>query len=65
MRTLLQHISTGKYHPSREKRTTIPDNAHDFSFIARALRLVTKTGFPNMASISSFDHADQVAPIHF
>ncbi len=56
MRTLLRHASTGQYFQSLGNWTTSPQNAHDFGFIARALRFVGKTGFADMELILSLDH---------
>ncbi len=61
MRTLLRHAPTGQYFQSLEKWTKTPKNAHDFGFIARALRFVSKTGFPDMELIISFDRTGKVA----
>jgi len=65
MRTLLRHAPTGQYFQSLEKWTRNPGKAHDFGFMARALRFVAKAGFPDMELILSFERPDQGAPIHF
>src|SRR5438105_34349 len=55
MRTLLRHAPTGQYFQSLGNWTTTPQNAHDFRFIARALRFVSKTGFADMELILSLE----------
>jgi len=68
MRTLLRHAPTGQYFQSLEKWTKIPEKAHDFGLIARALRFVTKAGFADMELILAFDRSCQTrqsAPFQF
>jgi hypothetical protein len=48
MRTLLRHQPTGQYFQALDKWTKSRQKAHDFQFIERAMRFVTKTGFHNM-----------------
>ncbi len=55
MRTLLRHKPTGQYFQSLEKWTKSPKKAHDFGLIDRAMRFVTRAGFPDMELILSFD----------
>jgi hypothetical protein len=55
MRTLIRHIPTGKYFQSLEKWTRHRKKAHDFKFIERAMRFVTKTGFPDMELVLFFE----------
>jgi len=59
MRTLLRHAPTGHYFQSLEKWTTTSTNAHDFGFMDRAMRFVTKTGLTDMELILSFDDPSQ------
>ena len=56
MRTLLKHAPTGQYFQSLEKWTKNRKKAHDFRFIERAMRFVSKTGFPDMELILSFEN---------
>ena len=55
MRTLLHHIPTGQYFQSLEKWTSSPKEAHDFKFMGRVLRFVTRAGFSDMEVILSLD----------
>jgi hypothetical protein len=38
-----------------------PENAHDFGVVARAVKFVRKTGFPNMEVDLRFDNREQAA----
>src|SRR5260370_37066084 len=58
MRTLLRHTPTGQYFQSLEKWTKNSKKAHDFRFFDRAMRFVTKTGFPDMELILSFERSE-------
>jgi hypothetical protein len=61
MRTLLRHQPTGKYFQALDQWTKSPQKAHDFRFIERALRFVTKAGFSDMELILSFEQGETVS----
>jgi hypothetical protein len=48
-----------------EKWTTSPKKAHDFKFLDRALRFVTKAGFSDMELILSLDKPKEGTAVQF
>jgi hypothetical protein len=60
MRTLLRHSPTGQYFQSLEKWTKSARKAHDFRFIERAMRFVSKTGFPDMELVLALGKSKRI-----
>jgi hypothetical protein len=65
MQTLIRHAPTGKYFQSLEKWTTKRAKAHDFGLIERALRFVSKAGFPDMELVVLLNKREKVDAIQF
>jgi len=65
MQTLIRHAPTGEYFQSLEKWTTKREEAHDFKFMERALRFISKAGFSEMELILSLNRREQENAIHF
>jgi hypothetical protein len=55
MRTFLRHVATGQYFQSLEKWTIDRDDAYDFGFISKAMKVATKIRVPNLELELSFD----------
>jgi len=65
MQTFLRHTSTGQYFQSLDKWTPDRDDAHDFGFIARAVKFARGIRVPDLEVILSFDNPRQVAGMPF
>ena len=65
MRTFLRHVATGQYFQSLEKWTPDRDDAYDFGFISKAVRVARKMRVPNLELVLSLDGSDQAAATPF
>ena len=55
MKTLLRHVATGQYFQSLEKWTLDRDDAYDFGFISKAMKIARKTRIPDLELVLSLD----------
>jgi hypothetical protein len=65
MRTFLRHVATGHYFQSRQKWTLYRDEAHDFGFVSKAMKVAHKLRIPELELELSFEDAEQVAATPF
>ena len=65
MRTLLRHIATRRYFRSVEKWTPDADDAYDFEFISKAVRVAHKLRIADLELVLSLDDPDQLMGTSF
>ena len=55
MKTFLRHVATGQYFQSLEKWTPDREDAYDFGFISKAMKIARKTRIPDLELVLSLD----------
>ena len=55
MKTILRHMSSGKYFQALNKWTSNPAKAHDFHGVGPAFWFAHKAGFPDMELVISLE----------
>ena len=58
-------MATGHYFQSLEKWTLDRDDAYDFGFISKAMKVAHKLRIPDLELVLSFDDPDQAAATPF
>jgi hypothetical protein len=61
MRTFLRHVATGHYFQSLEKWTLDRDEAYDFGFVSKALKVAQKLRMRELELELSFEDPEQAA----
>ncbi len=65
MKTFLRDMATRQYFQSLEKWTPDRDDAYDFGFISRAMKIAAKLRIPELEVELSLDGPDEVATTPF
>ena len=65
MRTFLRHVATGHYFESLEKWTIDRDDAYDFGFISKAMKVARKLRIRDLELVLSFDDPERAAATPF
>ncbi len=55
MRTFLRYMATGHYFRSPGKWTLDRDDAHDFGFVSKAMKVASKLRIPELELVLSLD----------
>jgi len=55
MKTFLRHMATGQYFQSLQRWTPDRDDAYDFGFISKAVKIAHKLHVPDLELVLSFD----------
>jgi hypothetical protein len=65
MRTLLRYMATGHYFQSLERWTMDRDEAYDFGFISKAVKVAQKLRIRDLELVLAFDNPEQAAGTPF
>ena len=65
MRTFLRHNATGHYFRSLERWTLDRDDAYDFEFVSRAMKVAHKLHIRDLELVLSLEDAAQAAVTPF
>ncbi len=65
MRTFLRHVATGHYFQSLEKWTLDKEEAFDFGFVSRAMKVAHKLRIPELELELSFEDPEQASSTPF
>lgn len=58
---MLRYMATGQYFQSLEKWTTDRDEAYDFGFISKAMKVARKLRIRDLELVVAFDDLEQAA----